>query len=535
VHDEKTLEAYLDSVDAGTRRDWNRAINKQLALAAFKGEDIDVVEAFNRASASSAISEFWKCFKVIPITVENKAWPQIEKERREFYALKDADARYQYLNEHPALQWSLNLYEDPVKQYHINDAFDRVDAAALLAQQELETALDNGTIMDPKVMGNILQKYNAVWDNLQDSTLPEFNEDFKDFVNATSDDEFIERLGMLFPLIPPEKAALAGHEPNESERDAINARFDEMLQGRLEAVNLVKPDGTVNDSSPLYKSIRMDVDYMRQGALRQAKVDLTYDQETVLRFLQRGGEVGVYKADAFLDLVHDEQYRALIQRGTSGGTTSRGNPWMLSLTTEQKAQMGFNADPESQKTWLLWATQYQRCQEYMAENGITYQSKAGQQVWAEFDRWSEKIAGLYPAWAKEYEFSQMPLYRRLEKFGVGDPTTKASTAAKKEAGVYRDFLSIIEELHTDMDSLGYASLESMQSKELSDYYLAKIQKLANEELDWWRSFVRSFTLSDFGFYWKMAGPYQALWPETDQVPDEVAPDIEIQEASYGER
>jgi hypothetical protein len=274
-----------------------------------------------------------------------------------------------------------------------------------------------------------------------------------------------------------------------------------------------------------------------------------FTPQSAARYLARGGETGPYLADEFLELVANQTFRQWMGMGISSNGKASRRLVMGFLSPLQLEAMGWNRKPGTDGAWREWA-EWDWALENWRQQQTMKDEKTGQTITLSpsstiYKKKREEVMGAaladlfarYPEFKDEYEFSQLPLHKRLEKFGVG-------TGTSKEQQGMGQFLAIVDDMWNELDR----TLDNTSSKKNPKYgvtsgsqaggpvvikYLGQVAALASnpEYKEWWAMFKGTYPLSKFGFHtnWRPA-EYDWLYREWDNEIEATEPEEE--EFSY---
>jgi hypothetical protein len=510
IEDDDALQAWLETLPGDRQTRWTRLINNQRSVAIAQGKEITVLEAFNKAKAAAWTNEMWQAFKFYSgrLLTSNETLQgigfgqpvekiEIEKLLEEFSTLSESDpeAAQQMLRENRVLAASINSSLDPVEKAELDEGFRIYNQLLADYQAKLETASDRGSL--PTEYAQLNQDFRDKVEKMTSPMYEDYNESFAKYYGDHNPQEFIDALGVLLPLVPAESVWAEGRAKTDLEKREYKREYLEpVFQEQLDNFGISDTD----HSTPLYHILR---DYYIDEPLAAWSGESEYTltprtAQSVARYLARGGESGVYKADAFLEVVQDKTRRELLGRGIVNGKSS--TPLMALLSPEEKDLIFYNTNPETRTEWYKWAMADWAVKKYRKEHGLHTSSKAYTELREQVNAYAEQLAKANPDFADELAFSRLRMHERLLAYGVGQGTDAESKGWSK-------FLALTQDFWNELDTYEYSKSKtgvgptSQSAFPITQKYLPQIAELAKENPVWWSRFRSSFVLAKFGYSW----------------------------------
>lgn len=227
------------------------------------------------------------------------------------------------------------------------------------------------------------------------------------------------------------------------------------------------------------------------------------------------------RADTYLKLVKENDLRKLVGKGIEEGKAAKDGLAMAYMSDADCEAIGWNRDPKAREGWWQWAVQYHNYKKYTNENVAGSNTKGDTQAWAQFDKWVEQYKSENPGWAAEYEYSQLPLHKRLRMLGTGE-------GADAESQGWSGFLDLAEEYSEALGSVWNTSTKkygissgSKGAREVDEAYMQKLANYAREHEEWWLSFrATGWAISKFGWQQEMPGTFDDFLWETNPTEEE---------------
>lgn len=522
---EDDLREYLDSLPKGERDKLNRAIALKRAEASINGETIDIKTAYERALHANLAYEMNQLFKPFSGRIDSQAKVQAYADLQEFFELSRTDPQgaYDLLEEKPNIGMMFNATTNAVEKEGIDAGHRRMAAIREEAANAADAAFEQyGEDIPDDVAKRIVDDFEAKVDDLTLQSGGEYNPDYANWYHGTGTSDFAKAIGFLYPLVDTDSVIRSGRMKSTVEKDEKSAELQAKFVDTLDDYGL-----TISDSSsPLYKLLKKEnVDRPYQKWMGYNPDDYTsFREETIAKFLSRGGKDGPFKADKYLQLVEDRAKRDILGAGLRDGRGIESMPFMAFLTPEQKVDLGWNPDPEVAKVWKQWAEAHWTVVKYQRETihegkGINATSKEGKRQWELFEKWSENLAAENPAWGSEWRFSRASLAERMRFLGVGTGNDKRSRG-------WSQFLDIVEDYNGALDRAVVSNSKQVgvgprsgTAGPITQEYLGHVATLAKENPEWWQQFTDSYTMSKFGFYWRRPDAVDDfMWKRDEFVP-----------------
>ncbi len=506
VDTEEDLQSWLNSLSADKRTRWNKLINNQRAVSIAQGKELTPIEAFNKAKAAAVVSELWSSFKIYSGRVyTDKSVPgaqpieklEIERLLEEFSNLSesDPDAAKQMLRENRTLAAALNVSMDPVEKASLDEGFRIYNQLLSDYQAKLESAADLGTL--PVVYTRLNEDFRNEIEKMCSPMYENYNEAFAKYYGDNNPQEFIDALGVLLPLVPAESIWKTGRAKTTLEKDEYQSeQLEPVFEEQLDMFGIADTD----HSTPLYHILR---DMYIDEPLAKWSGESAYDlaprtAQSAARYLARGGETGVYKADAFLEVVADQTKMEFLGRGIINGKSS--TPLMALLSPEEKELIYYNSNPQTRTDWYKWAVADWTVKKYRKEHGLGTNSNAYKELRAQVDTYANQLAAANPDFAEELTFSRLRMHERLLAYGVGSGTDAVSKAWGEFLNITTDYWYELDNVVVSRSKTGVGPT-AQHAYSIAQKYLPQIAELAKDNQVWWAQFRSSFTLNKFGYYW----------------------------------
>lgn len=516
------LQKYIDGWSPAEQKRWLPVIKEQRALATIKGEDIDSLEAFRRAIVARGKNEAWKLGRPLSITWESPAEEELQKQRDAAFLLTGYELS-DYLEKHPAVAQSWNIYQNPAQQEREESAWKRFNQNRDGLTAELRKMSADGTIYDTGLVASTLSRYDGEIARWRQEGSPDYDPDFATVFGEAKEGKLREAISSLLPSADPENVLAGVRVPTKEEVTAYTQVLNNDLLKAASEQGFV-PSRDANDEA--YKRLKRDVVDVPLAHFQKYDPNEFTTQKTqrIAELLDRGTDaVGPTLAAQYLRGVENEQGIALLKRGSIGGKGKIHHALMGNLTPAEKKAMGWKSSFAAEFAWDQWSQEKHYLVEYMRKNGVVGNSKIGKAMWGKFDTWTEKLGTDNPDFGKELAFSKLDLHERMLELGVANPKTR-------EGQGWGQFLSLITDMRADMKNVTYKSgfatvtglttLQGASAKPLNDEYLNKVVDMREKYPEWWREFTRTFSISSFGFYWQLeSGADQELWAK-EQVAQE---------------
>ncbi len=506
---DEDISKYLASLGEEEERKLNKAINMKRAEALAMGREITVKEAFEQAIRGALYYEAFMMCKPLSGKFDSPQNIAVNQLLKEYFdtSQKDPEAAYGLL-ENDALAAALNATMDPVKKAQLDEGFRERRRIEEETNAKIDAAWEKGTLVEATAR-IVAWRERELADLTENEFSDTYNPTYAEWVGAHEPEGIREALGLLLPLVDTEDLIRQAIPRTENEIEDFKATLEPKLQKWVEYY------GLTDTSHPLYRMIKHKVyDVPLARFLREDANDyVTGSQQTVARYLARGGKTGVYKMDQYLDLVKSREILSLVGKGVKNGGVERSAPIMAMLSPEQKALINWNTHPEAQKTWQAWAETNWAITKQLKEAKKTATSKEGKAIWDWFyNDYTQELMANDPDFALEYQFSQTKLHERLSWLGVG-------SGKDEESKGWAEFLGIITDYYDELGSMwnkttkkyGFTP-QSQTAGQVSEKYLIAVGKLAKRNKRWWEIARKAFPLSKFGLVWKSPTPYDDyLW------------------------
>jgi hypothetical protein len=543
------LTEWLDALPESRRLRWRKLINQTRAESIQRGDNWTALQSYNELKYQVLKDESLKAFKFY--SGSHIGAPELEIERllKEYITLAETDeeAARKLMQDNPALAAAFNATMDPVEKEQLDDGFRLYNQFRNSLYIAAGSADDNNTLIND--YQSLLDGFNTQVDTLLNPLYEgtTYNPTFAKYFGGDTPKEFMNSLQMLMPLIPPESVWAAGRAKTQKEKDT---KYDELTNDTSEFKQALARYGILpgNTSSMLYQQLQDEYVNLPMSEFT-GETDyqmVPYRAQTMARHLARGGGAGVFRADAFLDLVKERTFRKWLGQGI-GGSGKPTAPWLGFLDDEKADLIGLDRVPGIMGAWRTWAEQEQFVKWWAASStqtvdgeikGISTSSTLYKTTYSTtMQNTMAQLAGV-DGFVNEAELSKLKLHERLLVFGV------AAYGDDPESQGMRQFLSICTDYWNELgradnpaSKLPGVGPTAQTARPIWDKYMQQVVALAYPEIDpktgerdidkpseWWTMFRGTYPISKFGFTtkWKDASPgvMQLLWGPEDLPYDE---------------
>ena len=494
--DEAKVNDYLKSLTEEERKRVNSVARMQMQLALLKGESLTHGEALSRAVGSMWTREALRVVKSPTLMIVQPEQRELNRLQKEFEELEPGEPRWNFLRENPVLRYGWSMGDNYLDDFELSEQIIRFEQIEAAAEQEIKELYADGRLDNEELVAAVFRRRNKGIDELKENRL------FKNWYEANDMDDYHELFGIMFNGVVEDWGEYfkqhRGYTQSDMDEKLIILKEDAAKKGAGQGMTKTDMDRTV------WGRI-MKRDYIREPYLRWLGYDpdtgLTWEEQSVARYLARGEDGEMRKQD-YLNLLADLNLAELAGKGVRDGRGQKSDPFLATLTQEQKARLGINSGLETEGAWREWAIKQWSIKRYQRENGIWPTSKAGAARWDQFEEWTQELASNNRGFAIELNLSRMPLHERLEVLGVGEAGSEFSPA-------WNEFLSIVSDYHDALDNTPNPTLNKMgvgtraqAAYEVTENYLLRVANLAKREEKWWDQFRQIYTLTKFGFYWR---------------------------------
>lgn len=500
----------------------NRSIGTARALEKYKtGADPNINDVVTRAVWSNLLYEIQNTVR-LPAKLEPDGVAKTKLNKLvDQYGDLAPELRPDFLIKNPAVGMLFGLSDtDPTTKRRVDQGW----AEKNRIQSELGIALigayKNNPDFDPtpirkKAMDQLNQLYDASWrDPATGQPSPLYNKEFAAYWNTSGQtgSPFEEVMGSLYPLVDPSALAATlkeGYIPTTEQVDMENLRLREVFKKSMSEAGVA--EGSMLYSYYLDKAVNEPLAEFSKTDPNQWN---TYEQLTAAREMSMAPNGEAASKQYLLD-TENQARLTMFKRGTLG-TAKDGTslPMFAVMTDAERVLIGMPGTETSRDYWDQYRVLYVTTKRYMEDHGISSSTKQGIAMLAAVDTQTDQYAKSDITFAKELDFSRKPLYERLVDLGVGDKTTDARSKG------WGEFLSLVSDYHEEISNLVNPSNKkvlgvgptSATARNTALEYLARVVALAKRNEDWKRNFMQTFSLSNFGFAWKLPdGSDRGLW------------------------
>jgi hypothetical protein len=512
VTDEQAMD-WFNALKPADQRYYSGEIGKRQGMATIAGEPITWKEALGQTLASNLAREgmrFVRPSSTRTVTSEEQAYNKLNKDLWE----ATPEERGVMFDTNPAAKYAVGLSNTPWDKGELDDYRSRYFALQDWVSSEFTKLWDDGKIEDATAVGKIFQIRDARLDALKkDSSV------FDDWYNGSNQKGIIDALQYLSPGINAAQVYKPAAQRTQAQVDQIKEYFSKLFDQKLQEYGLTDKDS----AEPLYKMLRNYFVTLPQADLLFSD-EISYTEQSIAGYLGRGGEdVDITRKDKYLQLMKEAHKRDLIANGIKQGEANMSDPFLATLTDQDKKDIGYNADPTAQLGWWQWAYDKKEVAREVTAAGFKLGTKEAKPFTARFEAQTKALQQQNPAFAKEYEISSLPLAQRLKKFGVGsgnDPESKLWAQFLNIAQGYQDALAGTWNATTKKYGIGPDTKGGMP---VAKEYDNKVAAFIKQNPDFRNSFLMSgFTLTNFGFVC-FKGSSEDLWWNKLQAPVSTEP------------
>jgi hypothetical protein len=503
------------SMGKGAMRALRTSIDAQGAMAMADGVKLSPSEAAFNASLYGPAYQLLQMGRFWPGSIgigTNKKLSALVQEFTE----STPEERLTMIDEHPEIRYGFGVYStNPVDQYAIVQGFQR---NAVIKKEEataLWNATQSGQIYDPAFVKGIYDKYddmrdqvtNKDWMDANGDPSPYRNDIFAAFVAGldTGDKSFSEIMRYMFPLADPRVVNRDGYIPTDHQQAVQKAAL--VAQYEAAVTELKIPN---NSSDPKLKWLFNDM-----VTTQMAKFTKYQDPEGWLTSLERSvadelaqGPGGPNARTKYLTQLHQQHLMAELAGGTNSTAKSgvAGLPMFATMTTEDKLLVGFNSTKAVENIWRQYCDLKSQQTVYMDQNGIDDGSAAGKAMAADLKAWAEQQATVNRDFAGEWEYSKLPIEKRLTLLKIQEGNTNTSEA-------WGEFLGLVFAYKEDLEKVPNPALgkggmgvgpSAQKAYDVQAQYWPGLKYLKDKYPEWWNQLIEVFGgPSKFGFvHWK---------------------------------